>query len=135
MYSIDAQSRMRPARKVIGHVFITTEHSFDDRKDSIIRNPWIAAKVIRVKRERVLGVFLMYGDVKVEIRKPRKSGDLSEECELNWESGCVDWGGLSSFTGCRLVRTVGRQRRSCNAACFFSPLRSSPTTVPPEIDH
>ena len=29
----------------------------------------------------------MYGDVKVEIREPRKSGDLSEECELNWVSG------------------------------------------------
>ena len=36
----------------------------------------------------------MYGDIKVEIRKPRKSGDLSEEYELNGESGCVDWGGL-----------------------------------------
>jgi hypothetical protein len=35
-------------------VFIAT---FDDRKDSIIRNPWIAARVIRAKRERVLSGF------------------------------------------------------------------------------
>ena len=74
--------------QVVEHMFIATFN--DRRKDSIIRNPWIAAKVIRAKRERVLGVFQMYGDVKVEIRKPRNSGDPSEECELNWVSGRED---------------------------------------------
>ena len=46
MNSIDAQIRMRPAKKVVEHMFIAT---FDDRKDSIIRNPLIAARVIRAK--------------------------------------------------------------------------------------
>jgi hypothetical protein len=32
--------------QVVEHMFIAT---FDDRKDSIIRNPWIAARVIRAK--------------------------------------------------------------------------------------
>ena len=36
---------------------VHNNRTFDDRKDSIIRNPWIAAKAIRAKRERVLGVF------------------------------------------------------------------------------
>jgi hypothetical protein len=35
------------------------------------------------KQECDLGAFSVYGDVKVEIRKPRKSGDLHEECELD----------------------------------------------------
>ena len=32
----------------------------------------------------------MYGDVKVEIRELRKSGDLSDECELDWVGGRED---------------------------------------------
>ena len=44
MNSIDAQSRMRAAKKVVEHMFIATFD--DDREDSIFRNPWIVAKVI-----------------------------------------------------------------------------------------
>jgi hypothetical protein len=35
------------------------------------------------KKECDLTAVSMYGDVKVEIRQPRKSGDLYEECELD----------------------------------------------------
>jgi hypothetical protein len=62
---------MRPAEKVIGHVFIATEHSMIGRTAlSVIR---VQRRVMTAKQERNLGVFSVYGDVKVEIRKPKKS--------------------------------------------------------------